>query len=562
MRKMLIFCLVLIQVYDVYAQASRIYLDGFFNDWSAQATSYTHPSPEQATGLGLQKMSITNDERYLYIRIALRAEVGLQESSIQLFIDSDNNSSTGAPLLNRGIDLSYHFGNKSGVYNGASIRHAAIGIVSLPTHSAREFEIAIDMQALPDNHASWLKSDTLHIIVRDEGFAGETLPAEQGLRYTVDRTALAPYEPVELAKEDPALLRIMNYNVYRDSPMQSHKQNDFIRMMRAIRPDVMAFNEFYNTTPGELKLLHNNILPTGTAEGWYAIKLDRDNITMSRYPILQSWLVYSGSNITASLIQLPQSQLLVINCHFRCCTANLQRQAEADALVAFLHDARTPGGRLELPQGTPFIILGDLNLVGLRQQLTTLLKGDIQNTGTFGQGGPPDWDDTPLADLISYHTDAPVAYTWRNESEAFVPGRLDFMIFSSSALEPRKSFVLNTENMSLARLARYTLDKTDTDLSDHLPKVADFAYRNIVTGYSGTAESPGVVIYPNPASSHVLVQLEGLGVVSVYDIAGRLRMQATFNGEGDLNIAALQPGIYIVRVVNKQGVHSQKLVKQ
>ena len=55
--------------------------------------------------------------------------------------------------------------------------------------------------------------------------------------------------------------------------------------------------------------------------------------------------------------------------------------------------------------------MGDLNLVGDRQQLTTLVTGEIINTQLFGNGGPPDWDETDLEDLISQQTDKRTAYT-------------------------------------------------------------------------------------------------------------------------------------------------------
>ena len=46
--------------------------------------------------------------------------------------------------------------------------------------------------------------------------------------------------------------------------------------------------------------------------------------------------------------------LLVIGNHWRCCTADEDRQNEADSVVGFLRDARTEGGVITLPEGTPF----------------------------------------------------------------------------------------------------------------------------------------------------------------------------------------------------------------
>jgi endonuclease/exonuclease/phosphatase family metal-dependent hydrolase len=105
--------------------------------------------------------------------------------------------------------------------------------------------------------------------------------------------------------------------------------------------------------------------------------------------------VYSGQRITASLIDVPDrfgKDFLVINCHYKCCggaSNDATRQREADATIAFLLDAKSPGGVITLPQNTPFVIMGDLNFVGERQQLKTLLTGEIINTQLFGNGGKP-----------------------------------------------------------------------------------------------------------------------------------------------------------------------------
>ena len=128
-----------------------------------------------------------------------------------------------------------------------------------------------------------------------------------------------------------------------------------------------------------------------------------------------------------------------------------------------------------MPAGTPFMLLGDLNLVGDSQQLRTLVSGETVNVSEFGDGGPPDWDDSNLEDLLSVQTDKRTAYTWRNDGSSFSPGRLDFMIYTGSVMNVEKAYTLQTNVMPPERLAANGLLKGDTGLaSDHLPKVADF----------------------------------------------------------------------------------------
>ncbi|MEZ4930907.1 MAG: hypothetical protein R2788_02090 [Saprospiraceae bacterium] len=76
---------------------------------------------------------------------------------------------------------------------------------------------------------------------------------------------------------------------------------------------------------------------------------------------------------------------MLINAHLRCCGNDFERQREADAFVKFILDAKTPGGVIDLPEGTPFLLSGDLNLVGESQQLTTLLTGKSSIPTNLGQ---------------------------------------------------------------------------------------------------------------------------------------------------------------------------------
>ena len=180
---------------------------------------------------------------------------------------------------------------------------------------------------------------------------------------------------------------------------------------------------------------------------------------------------------------------------------------EVDAFISFILDAKTPGGEIDLPENTPFVLMGDLNLVGLSQQLKTLLYGDIQNTTTFGQGAPPDWDDSDLADLISRQTDKRMAYTWRNDYGSFPPGRLDYMIYSNSVMEVAKALTIQTEVMPTERLELYGLEEFDTRTSsDHFPKVADFVLETSLSNETVYGPNFKIEIYPNPTSDFLFIK--------------------------------------------------------
>ncbi|MCB0638314.1 MAG: hypothetical protein KDC54_16910, partial [Lewinella sp.] len=148
------------------------------------------------------------------------------------------------------------------------------------------------------------------------------------------------------------------------------------------------------------------------------------------------------------------------------------RQAEADQIMAFVRDLRTPGGAYDVSPGTPILLAGDANLVGYRSQYVTLLEGAIQDEKTYGPAFAPDWDDTALTDLHPPQFQRPFTFTWRGNG--FFPGRLDYVFYTDSVLDIGRHFVFDTVGLPAATLARYKLREQDApDTYKHFPLVVD-----------------------------------------------------------------------------------------
>lgn len=499
------------------AQTLPIAIDGQFGDWTSEAVSLEDAGGAGA-GIDLLRMSVANDQDYLFIRFEVDEEVVLTDGNdLTLYIDGDNNQTTGKSINGIGAELELLLGDRDGnFYHGSSTWYhdlGDVGFVSLPTFSAKTFELAIRRDAKPDGIYSVFTGNKARIYFQN-GVSGDKMPnAGQTFSYTFDTDTAPAYTPIDLQKNDPNHLRLMTWNTLADGLLDIVRKPSFQRIVKAINPDIITFNECWDMTAAQAKTFMNTAIPLGSGQSWNTVKLEDGNIAATRYPILQNWNIYPGHRLMASLIDLPDGQfekdILVINGHLRCCSANSERQLEADAFAKFILDAKSPGGLIELPDNTPFVLTGDMNLVGWQQQYTTLTTGDIQNTNIYGNGAPLDWDNTDLLDVLALQADQRMAYTWNEVGSQYPPSRLDFHICSNSVLEAKKAFVLNTVIMPQSRLSAYGLQKNDNPTaSDHLPKVTDFVVKPLTATTAVTSSMPMVQVYPNPASNLFYVKME------------------------------------------------------
>ena len=192
--------------------------------------------------------------------------------------------------------------------------------------------------------------------------------------------------------------------------------------------------------------------------------------------------------------------------------------------------------------------------------MTTLVTGAIVDTQDFGKGGFPDWDETPLEDLIAQQTDKRTAYTWRNDEVSYrpyPPSRLDFQIFSNSVMGVEKAFVLQTEVMNPERLSQYGLQQFDTrSASDHFPKVTDYNL-NITSVVSENIKPISFHLkqnYPNPFNPNTVISwqsaVDGYQTLKIYDVLGNeiATLAEEYRPAGeykvDFNGRGLSSGVY------------------
>ena len=576
MKNLFTFIFLLFLTTNIIGQALPIAIDGRFDDWQDAQANYTDTSGD-GNLIDLLDFSVSNDENFLFIRFSTEDEFLLNDNN-QLFleIDTDNDSYTGFYVNGIGAELGWSFGGRFGYFNlwenRNTIGFADIMYRSLPTVTAKEYEIAIGRDVKPDGIHPLFTSETIKICFKDFDVNGDLMPdVGEVFSYIFDNSPVPPYQPVDFEKADSMIIRLMTYNTLFDGLTDPERKESFKRIISAINPDIITFNECWDTQWWEARDFMNDILPLSGGVNWFSYKVVSGNITCSKYPIIDNVVVLSGHRIQASKIDLPdqfKKDIVVINSHFRCCEEDSIRQIEADATVKFILDEQTSSGVLDLENGTPIVISGDLNLVGNSQQLYTLLTGEIINTGMFGPGAPPDWDSSELEDNIALQTDIRMAYTWRSDYSSYWPGRLDFSIYTNNVAEVVKSYVVQTEIMTDERLNQYGLLKYDSrTASDHFAIVTDFRFIESQSIFDRTILDDEINIVKFKNALTIYLDLKKYSDVSfrIYDLHGR---EVLKNDPGKLNagthslsinISGFVHGIYIL-VIEIQGRTSHRKI--
>lgn len=459
-------------------QAARIWMDGDFSDWDSIPPLYSDASGDQQSGdIDFGVLKAANDDRFVFFYIEIGDELNMQDDNeITLYLDTDNNANTGIYINGIGAEVKWVFGNRYGTYTYRyTIYHQYIGLVTAPTVTSDRFEIAID-RTISLFGQELFPQNSFRIVFHDNGPGNDYLPNVGDIvSYSFDNSTLPPIISTSLKKSASSDFRAIAYNVLSNNIFDPSLYDTFDRILSAIDPDIIAFEEIYNHTANDVKQLVESMLPSGTGEQWYCQGIYGDDIyAVSRFPITASYELNESAAFLIDLSPQVDSDFLFLVAHFSFGSYNVARQLEIDEMMAFIRDAKEQGGVLTLEENTPILITGDLNLVGYAQQLETLLTGDIVNP-QFGPDFTPDWDGTDFGDLCARLTDLPMFYTWYSEYSSYYPGRLDFMIYSDYVLTSERKFVMFTPEMHADTLAAYGLNADDvTNASDHIPLVSDF----------------------------------------------------------------------------------------
>jgi len=456
------------------ASAAVAVVDGCFADWD-QAELRADDARADGLGLDLVGVAFRSDSERVSFLIELEPESNLQGGNrLRLVIDGDGDPDTGEEMDGLGAELVWTFGERSGRgWIGAdmrSIEQHDVGLLQAPTVSSHVFEVSFARRSL-DGGPILPGPEIAFALYGGSGGDADRLPDEGFLRAALSDAPPAPAPEVSLERRRPDDVRVLTYNVLFDGLFK--RPAAFIRILRAINPDIICFQEIWSHTARQAADQVSLAIPN---VAWYGAHTTEGQI-VSRYPFIEHGPIDEAGNYWA-LIDLPDNaygvNMGLVSAHPPCCDKEKERQQQLDGIAAWLRD-RKSDETSSLSSGTPLVVAGDMNLVGGSRQLRTLLAGEIVYTDEYGDPHAPDWDGTALADSDARHAGGFVNYTWRDSRSSFAPGKLDYIVYSDSVLEIGNAFVLATEKLDGQTLERYGLRWDDTlEASDHLPVVADF----------------------------------------------------------------------------------------
>jgi len=462
--------LVEVEPTDPTTEQTSLVLDGEFNDWN---------------GINSAKA----DSRYIYLNFSPKNDspqpIQAAPYSTRIRFDVDQNPRTGRPMgwmsltadiqQPQGVDLLIELSPKNelgsiGIGSAVTLYkdkqdakflgHADLGFMFLPTFASTQYEARIDRLA---PGAQLLRKQGLITIVIDQVDENERFLWSTTMQIELPEIDETPADKSAIVPTKPAdSVRVMSSNVLFSSPLE--EPDSFKRVLSAIDPDVILYQEWFNTPVDQVQ----GWLNTNTGSGWQVHMTDpKSGVAIAtRNKILKTYdsiLPASGSGrparAVAALIDTDTGELLAISIHLKCCGSagseeDAKRIAQAQAINSFVRSVHKnhPNSKV--------VIAGDFNLVGSYIPMAMM----VDSLGVDGR------DLTPVpAKLIG--DDSMV--TWNDEKSRFSPGRLDWMLIDESMSAAQNAFVLDTRALSEKALQQLKLDANDSKSSDHLPIVID-----------------------------------------------------------------------------------------
>lgn len=421
--------------------------DGLFDDWEAMPVVATDPAGDATGAYDVVAIQATNRGSVLWVALELTDTLNLQNGpegmgTLQILVDTPRTGTLVIDMRNRRAWTQEA--------PGITIPWSTIDYVSSPTYANARFEMQIDLAAMGVGRGDRVR-------IQCDGSDTLARPITVHMSH-----APQPMRAVVPSRQHDTDFRVACYNTLHEGLTDPHRSMALQRILTTANADVFCLQEQWDTTPKELAEVMAQLTDTDDDQ-WYTIK-GGGTMIATRLPATK--LPLEANFGSAVGVTLPGGQKVVVICvHFKAMgyigneddQKRIEQAHQVDDFVASLGNGQLGRG-FEEYRDAGVIITGDYNLVGSRTPLDTLL----------------DIDSRPLQIRQLRHLGSWRAYTWRDDSASFVPGRLDWMIYTPDRLTAGQGFIIDTSRLHSSDLRTLGLHRQDSQASDHLPLVADF----------------------------------------------------------------------------------------
>ena len=432
--------------------ASRMRIDGDFEDWKDVEISARDPKGDAKGAFDVSRVFATSQDSTLYLRFDVGRVLNLQngpEAEGTLFILIELPDKRELRLDTRG---------RRATLNGNSeerIPWAHLKYVVGPTYAQDEFELQVDLSrfsvGLGDSvsvqfeGSDQLYSPVVHTFTQSTGKpkhrSSDRLPGTD--------------------------VRIVSFNTYVNGLSDPNRATKIGRMLKAADGDVYCFQEEWESNA--IDKIMNRLTLLDSLGQRYVHKV-RGNVITSKHPL--KILPSRNGNYAAAMLNLKGKSLVVMSVHLSAMgyigsKEDLWRIEQAKVILDAIEEInKGTYDDSDGPSTKPSIVMiGDFNLVGSRTPVDMLVNQK--------SSGLNDWR---LPNLVGESI-----ITWRGGLwSSFSPGKLDYCLYTGEALTPKNGFVLNSELLDEGELKQLALESTDSKVSDHLMAVADFQFAPVV----------------------------------------------------------------------------------
>jgi len=489
------------------AAGPPIVIDGEFDDWSDVDTAQSDPADAPGAFIDFRNIRATADSQFVHLQVDFGNVVNIQKlpGSAYIFFDADGNPRTGRTMYGlEGVDIAVVLtapNARNPDRDGAGVavesatfkpgpEHAhkptgmispyAVGFTFGPTYASQTYELRIERGVQIPKTPQLFTGDSFGVALvafdQDRNLLDETTPLRVELP-RLDRNGEGADESVTLDRADDTDFRLVSWNVEFSALLRNPQH--FVPILRALKPDIILLQELdEKTTTAQLTQFVNQHLRTSSDQRWTALVAPgggnlhsgiATHLPMRTIEPLMRLPYRDRPDYTtrhgSALIRAGGRNILATSIHLRCCGSMNSREEEirlmevdiiGDALRAVFNDNRDDIDAM--------LIAGDFNLVGSRTPLDNMVES-------------LDVDQSDLSIAQPLQLDQRTNATWSDPDQPFVPGRLDYVLYSDATVHPVRSFVVDARDLpKRQRRALGITAESTARASDHLPVVVDFAW--------------------------------------------------------------------------------------